>query len=131
MLRDRKLPPPPQVHLPPCLQNGSVFSVFNSTQAGTDRQIRYSSYSIFFAACFTFSFSCILYGCDGTAGKDNKEEEEQEEYSDNEEGLYGENLRNHSYLLAIPRLQKLFKNVKNLPQLFGTQSTDNILICSR
>ena len=49
--------------------------------------------------------------------EDDKEGEEESE--DDEESLSDDNLKSPSGLLAAPKIQKLFKNFKNLSQLFG------------
>lgn len=51
------------------------------------------------------------------AQEDDKEEEEESE--DDEESLSDDNLKSPSGLLAVPKVQRLFKNFKNLSQLFG------------
>ncbi|KAL3523325.1 hypothetical protein ACH5RR_016159 [Cinchona calisaya] len=52
----------------------------------------------------------------GTRGDDKEEEEENE---DDDESLSEENLKSTLSILAVPRFQRLFKNFKNLSQLFG------------
>ncbi|XP_027087156.1 CRIB domain-containing protein RIC4 [Coffea arabica] len=49
--------------------------------------------------------------------EDDKEGEEESE--DDEESLSDDNLKSPSRLLAAPKIQKLFKNFKNLSQLFA------------
>lgn len=59
----------------------------------------------------------FVFGCEGA--RDGEKELEEEEYEDDEESLSGENLKSHLSLLTLPRLQKLFKNLKNFSQSFG------------
>ncbi|KAJ8557446.1 hypothetical protein K7X08_003071 [Anisodus acutangulus] len=46
------------------------------------------------------------------------QEEGKEEEEDDEKSLEGENLKSPLGLMAIPKFQRLFKNFKNLSQLF-------------
>ncbi|XP_042017034.1 CRIB domain-containing protein RIC4-like isoform X3 [Salvia splendens] len=48
----------------------------------------------------------------------SEKDEDEEQYEEDEESLSGESLKSPPSLLAIPRFQKLFKNLKNFSQSF-------------
>ncbi|XP_042017033.1 CRIB domain-containing protein RIC4-like isoform X2 [Salvia splendens] len=59
--------------------------------------------------------SRVLTSCFDHEGE---KDEDEEQYEEDEESLSGESLKSPPSLLAIPRFQKLFKNLKNFSQSF-------------